>query len=143
MTNQFAISKDLGNFICVRVNVFFSILFVRINLTFKFMPPWPTEIAMMLHRSLFKEKVFILVFFSIGVFFQWHWRLTEQLGQGKDHFLFHSTTSTRTRTFRYCLQLCTWDDYHIFLITPRVFTELPLDENYHLIELPFDWLMWC
>ena len=39
------------------------------------------------------------------------------------------------------LQLCMWDDYHIFLIAPLVFTRLLLDEIYQLIELPFDWLM--
>ena len=38
------------------------------------------------------------------------------------------------------LQLCMWDDYHIFLITMLVFTRLLLDVIYHLIELPFDWL---
>ena len=39
------------------------------------------------------------------------------------------------------LQLCMWDDYHVFLIAPPVFTRLLLDEIYHLIELPFDWLV--
>ena len=39
------------------------------------------------------------------------------------------------------LQLCMWDDYHIFLIAPLIFTRLLLDELYHLIELPFHWLM--
>ena len=39
------------------------------------------------------------------------------------------------------LQLCMWDDYHIFLIASFVFTRLLLDEIYRLIELPFDWLM--
>ena len=39
------------------------------------------------------------------------------------------------------LQLCMWDDYHIFLIAPLVFTRLLLDEIYHLIELPFEWLI--
>ena len=39
------------------------------------------------------------------------------------------------------LQLCMWDDYHIFLIAPPVFTRLLLDEIYHLIELLFDWLI--
>ena len=39
------------------------------------------------------------------------------------------------------LQLCTWDDYHIFLIATLVFTRLLLDGIYHLIELLFDWLM--
>ena len=32
------------------------------------------------------------------------------------------------------VQLCTWDDYHIFLIATLVFTRLLLDETYHLIE---------
>ena len=39
------------------------------------------------------------------------------------------------------LQLCMWDDYHIFLIETLVFTRLLPDEIYHFIELPFDWLM--
>ena len=42
------------------------------------------------------------------------------------------------------LQLCMWDDYHVFLIATFVFTRLLLDEIYHLIEIPF-WLIdwWC
>ena len=39
------------------------------------------------------------------------------------------------------LQLCMWDDYHIFLIASLVLTRLLLDEIYQLFELPFDWLM--
>ena len=39
------------------------------------------------------------------------------------------------------LQLCMWDDYHVFLIATVVFTWLLLDEIYHLIELPFEWLI--
>ena len=39
--------------------------------------------------------------FSIRVFFHEHWRLTGQQGKGGDHLLFHSTTSTRSRTFRH------------------------------------------
>ena len=34
-------------------------------------------------------------------------------------------------------QLCMWDDYLIFLITPLVFIRPLLDEIYHLIELSF------
>ena len=41
------------------------------------------------------------------------------------------------------LQLCIWDDYHIFLIAPLIFTRLLLDEIYHLIELLFNCLMMC
>ena len=32
-----------------------------------------------------------------------HWRLTEQQGKGGDHLLFHSTTSTSSRTLRHLL----------------------------------------
>ena len=38
------------------------------------------------------------------------------------------------------LQLCKWDDYHVFLIATLLFTRLLLDEIYHLIELPLDWV---
>ena len=38
-------------------------------------------------------------------------------------------------------QSCMWDDYHVFLAATLVFTRLPLDEIYHLIELPFEWLI--
>ena len=61
--------------------------------------------------------------FSIRVFFQGHWQLGQQ-GKGGDIYL----------------QLCMWDDYHIFLIASLVFTRLLLNEIYHLIELPF-WLI--
>ena len=40
-------------------------------------------------------------FFSIRVFFHGHWQLTGQQGKGGNLSLFHSTTSTRTRTFRH------------------------------------------
>ena len=39
------------------------------------------------------------------------------------------------------LQLCMWDDYHVFLIVTPVFTRLLIDEIYHLIELPFKWMI--
>ena len=39
------------------------------------------------------------------------------------------------------LQLCMWGNYHVFLIATLVFTRLLLDEIYHLIELPFEWLI--
>ena len=39
------------------------------------------------------------------------------------------------------LQLCMWDDHHVFSMATLVFTRLLLDEIYHLIELPFDWLI--
>ena len=45
-------------------------------------------------------KPIAFFFFPIRVFFHWHWRLTGQQGKGGDHFLFHSTTSTRSRTLK-------------------------------------------
>ena len=39
------------------------------------------------------------------------------------------------------LQLCLWDDYHLFLIATLLFTRLLLDDIYHLIKLPFEWLI--
>ena len=57
----------------------------------------------------------------------------------------------RSRTLRHFFQLCMWDDYHVFLIATLLFTRLLiatllfirllLDEIYHLIKLPFDWLI--
>ena len=40
-------------------------------------------------------------FYSFRVFFHRHWRSAEQQAKGEDHLLFHSTTFTRSRTFRY------------------------------------------
>ena len=34
-----------------------------------------------------------------------------------------------------------WDGYHVFLIATLMFTRLLLNEIYHLIGLPFDWLV--
>ena len=79
-------------------------------------------------------------------------------GKGGDHLLFHSTTSTRSQTLRHFFANLhvTWLS-RIFnrkrfprisknrLNTSLVFTILLLDEIYHLVELPFDWLIdwWC
>ena len=40
-------------------------------------------------------------FFSIRVFFHRHWRFTGKQGKGRGHLLFHSTTSTFSRTLRH------------------------------------------
>ena len=76
-----------------------------------------------------------MVFFSGRVFFHRHWKLTGQQLKGVDHL--YSTLPLppvhgHSDTY---LQLCMWDDYHIFLITPLVFNRLLLDEIYHLIGL--------
>ena len=47
--------------------------------------------------------------------------------EGRGHLSFHSTTSTLLQTLRFFLQLCMWDDYHVFLIATLVLTKLLLD----------------
>ena len=62
---------------------------------------WPTicdGISGLVRSSINKVSC---SFFSIRVFFHKHWRLTEQQVKGGDHLLFHSTTSTRSWTFRH------------------------------------------
>ena len=44
---------------------------------------------------------FFSFFFSISVFLHGHWRLTGQQRKGEEYTLFHSTTSTLSRTFRH------------------------------------------
>ena len=65
---------------------------------------------------------FVVVFFSIRIFFHRHWRLTGQQGKGGDHLLFHSITSTRLRTFRnlFATLHVRWLS-HIFNCTPCIY----------------------
>ena len=48
-----------------------------------------------------KELIMMLHLFSIRVFSHGYWQLTGQQGEVGDHLLFHFSTSTRSRTFRY------------------------------------------
>ena len=88
----------------------------------------------------FIEKIWQDIFFYKG-FLHRHWRFTGQ--QGKGGAIFYSTLPLPLahKHWDIYLQLCMWDDYHIFLITMLVFTRLLLNEIYHLIELPFEWLI--
>ena len=61
----------------------------------------PISWLSILSTIILLDKMKNLVFFSIRVFFHRHWRFTGQQGKGGDHLLFHSTTSTRSRTFRH------------------------------------------
>ena len=87
--------------------------------------------------------VFKKIFFSIRVFFHGHWRLIGQQWKGGDHFLFHSTTSTRSRTFRHLFATLhvRWLS-HIFNRNTCIYQTVTRSDfltlsNYHLI----DW--WC
>ena len=91
-------------------------------------------------------------FFSIRIFFHGHWRLTGQHGKGGDHFLFDSTTSTRSRTFRHLLAILhvRWLS-HIFNRNTCIYQtttrwDFTTISNYHLIdwwsEVCFSLLTW-
>ena len=72
-------------------------------------------------------------------------RTAERNGGVGDHLLFHSTTFTRSRIFRHLLATLHVRWLSILLIASLVFTRLLATRwgFYHLIELPFDWLiMW-
>ena len=94
-----------------------------------------------LSRSNIRRNLRVFFFFSIRVSF------TDtddsQDSRGREGAIFYSTLPLPPALAHsdIYLQLCMWDDYHIFLIAPLVFTRLLLDEIYHLIELPFDSLM--
>ena len=80
-------------------------------------------------------------FFSIRVFFTDTVDLQDS--RGRKGTIFYSTLPlppAHEHWYIY-LQLCMWDDYHAFLIATLVFTRLLLDDIYHLIELPFEWLI--
>ena len=83
------------------------------------------------------------IFFYQG-FLHRHWRFTGQQGKGGDHLLFHSTTSTRSRTLRHLFAT-----FHVRWLS-RIFnrnvcvcqTATRWDLSiYHFIELPFEWLI--
>ena len=63
-----------------------------------------------------------------------------QDSRGREETIFYSTLPlppAHEHSHIY-LQISMWDDCHIFLVAPLVFTRLLLDDIYHLIELPFD-----
>ena len=92
-------------------------------------------------------KVTVTVFVFFFLFFPSAFSFTDtdnsQDSRGKEKNIFYSTLQqppSHEHSDIY-LQLSMWDDYHIFLIAPLVFARLLLDEIYHLIELPFVWLI--
>ena len=80
-------------------------------------------------------------FFSIRVFFtDTH---DSRDSREREGTIFYSTLPHPPAHEHYdiYLQLCMWDVYDVFLIATLVFTRLLLDEIYHVIEWPFEWLI--
>ena len=65
-----------------------------------------------------------------------------QDSKGRDGTIFYSTLPLPPAYERsdISMQLCMWDEYHIFLITSLEYIRLLLDEISQFIKLPFDWL---
>ena len=85
--------------------------------------------------------VFIIIIIIIRVFFHGHWPLTGQQGEGEEDLFYYTLPFPPAHEQTFILQLCTWDDYHMFLIAALVFTKLLIDEIYHLNQSPIDLLM--
>ena len=82
-----------------------------------------------------------LIFFSSG--FSFTDTDDSQDSRVRDGTMFYSSLpplATHEYSDTY-LQHWMWDDYHIVLIASPVTNKLLLDEIYHLIQLPFDWLV--
>ena len=96
---------------------------------------------MITEKVPFFVSMAIIFFYSIRVFF------TDtddsQDRRGREGTIFYCTLSfpSANKHWDIYLQRCMWDDYHIFLIAALVFTRLLLAEIYHLIDLPFEWLI--
>ena len=102
----------------------------------------------------FSENFGVLCFFGtlvmLGInfnFFLSGFTLTDidnsQDSRGREWTIFYSTLPlppVHEHSGIY-FQLYIWGDYHVFLISSIVFTRLQFDKIYHLIELPFHWLM--
>ena len=80
-------------------------------------------------------------FFSVRVFFTD--TDNSQDSRGREGTIFYSILPLLPAHEHWdiYLQLCMWDDYHVFFIATLVFTRLLLEEIYQLIELPFEWLI--
>ena len=85
------------------------------------------------------RKTYEKFFFSVSVFFT----DDSQGSRGGEGNIFYSTLPLLSAHEHWdiYLQLCMWDECHVFLIAPIVFTRQLLDEIYHLIEWPFEWFI--
>ena len=62
-----------------------------------------------------------IFFFSVRVFLHGHWRLTGQQGKGGDHLYSTLPLPPAHEHSDIYLQLCMWDDYHIFNRTACIY----------------------
>ena len=101
---------------------------------------WYLSICNSLAKNRYKSMLYQLRFLSGFSFTDTD---DSQGSRGREGTIFYSTLPlppAHEHSHIY-LQLCIWDEYHVFLIAPIAFTRLLPDDIYHLTGLPFNWLM--
>ena len=91
-----------------------------------------------IHTSCLHLNIY---FFCIRVFFTDTDDSQDSRGREGTIFYFSLPLPSAQEHWHINLQLCMWDVYHVFLFATLVFTRLLHDKIYHLIELPFGWLI--
>ena len=111
---------------------------LKLKLTSISEAPWAYSTQISVRAPCFH---FILNFFFYQGFLSW--TLTTHRTPGEERtpslipfYHFHSLTNIQTVICNFACVMTI-----IFLMAPLVFTRLLLDEIYHLLELPLDWLM--
>ena len=97
------------------------------------------RLVLIVFRRWFWQTV-SLDFFYQG-FFPQNLTIHKTAREGKGSMLYSSLRLQSTQKLSdISLQLCMWDDYHVLLIVTLVTFRIPINDIYHLIELPIDWL---
>ena len=117
-----------------------SSLFCSINRYLFILAAFAVHLVLRLHlwAGTYSGVICIAIFFFLSGFSftdTGNWQDTRE----REGAIFYSTLPLPTAHAHsgIYLQLCVWNDYHVFLTPPVVFTRLLLDEIYHLIEWPF------
>ena len=94
-------------------------------------------------KHFFKKQIYVFISFFFLSGFSFKDTDNSQDSRGREGTIFYSTLPLPPAHEHWdiYLQLCMWDDYHVFLIVTLVFTRLLLNKIYHLVELPFEWLI--
>ena len=130
-----------------QINMIYSFYCYLLAQNFAIFNSWHMPFSNVPYSSFQKSET-LEAFFLYQVFFHRHWQFTGQQGKGGDDTLYHLEYTLPLppahEPWDLYLQLCMWNDYHVFLVATFEVTRLLLDEIDHIIKLPFwliDWLM--
>ena len=121
--------------------MYFCNIFNTIQYNLEYLTRNKNHLVMQTHHFMLEILLLVYCFYTVFLYFS---TCNTQISFLETIFYSLAPLPPTNEHSHIYLQLCAWDDYHIFLIAPLVFTRLKLDDIYHLIELLFDWLiMWC